>query len=187
MKTPQERFDLFFQQNNRMPSYSEISTLFGFASKQASFRLAQKLIDQEFLVKTTRGILAPGPKFGNLRVLGSVQAGFPTGAQEDETDSLNLDQWLIQNKAATYMLTVSGDSMKDAGILEGDTVLVEKTNTHKPGDIVVAEVDGMWTLKYLRKKRNALYLEAANTRYGDIHPKQSLRIAAVVKAVIRKF
>jgi repressor LexA len=65
-------------------------------------------------------------------------------------------------------------------------VLVERTPNHKPGDIVVAEVDE-WTVKFLRKNRTGFYLEAANKDYSPIYPKSHLNIAAVVKAVIRKY
>ena len=85
------------------------------------------------------------------------------------------------------MLKVKGDSMKDAGIIEGDTVLVERTSSPKEGQIVIAEVDGGWTMKYLRKKNGMPYLEAANAKYQPIFPRSNLRIAAVVKAVIRKY
>jgi SOS-response transcriptional repressor LexA len=82
---------------------------------------------------------------------------------------------------------VKGDSMIDAGIQEGDMVIVEKTGSPKVGTIVVAEIDGEWTMKYLRKHGNKYYLEPANKKYKPIIPKNELKIAAVVKAVVRKY
>jgi SOS-response transcriptional repressor LexA len=77
--------------------------------------------------------------------------------------------------------------MKDAGILEGDTVLVERTNSPKVGQIVIAEVDNEWTMKFLRQKGGFYYLEPANDAYEDIYPEEEMRIVAVVKTVIRKY
>jgi repressor LexA len=77
--------------------------------------------------------------------------------------------------------------MKDAGIVEGDRVIVERTETAKEGQIVIAEVDGGWTMKYYRIKRGKPYLQAANKAYKDIHPENEFHIAAVVKGVVRKY
>ncbi len=85
------------------------------------------------------------------------------------------------------MLKVSGYSMKDAGILPGDMVLVDRSVKAQENDIVIAEVDDNWTMKYLRKNKNKVYLQAANKKYKDIYPQSDLKIAAVVKAVIRKY
>ncbi len=85
------------------------------------------------------------------------------------------------------MLKVKGDSMIDAGIREGDMVLVERGKQAKPGQIVIAEVDGEYTMKYLRIKNGEHYLEAANEKYKPIYPKNALQIEAVVSAVIRKY
>ena len=95
--------------------------------------------------------------------------------------------YLIKNKEATYMLKVSGDSMKDAGIMNGDMVLVDRSLTAVPGDIVIAEIDKQWTIKYLRKSGKNIYLEPANKKFSNIYPTEELKVAAVVKAVIRKY
>lgn len=85
------------------------------------------------------------------------------------------------------MLTVDGNSMIDAHIEDGDMVLVEKTDKAKDGDIVIADVDGEFTMKYFRKDGNKVWLEPANKDFKNIYPEQYLRINAVVKAVIRKY
>jgi repressor LexA len=120
-------------------------------------------------------------------VLGLVEAGFPSPAEEDRGDGMSLDEYLIPRRDASYMLKVKGDSMKDAGIVEGDMVIVERTQDARVGNIVIAEVDGAFTMKYLRTKNGKLYLEAANPRYKDIHPQGELKISAVVRSVIRKY
>mgnify|MGYP001792707918 FL=1 len=77
--------------------------------------------------------------------------------------------------------------MIDAHIEPGDMVLVEKTNQAKDMQIVIAEVDGEFTMKYFRKKGDKVWLEPANKNYKPIYPEHSLNINAVVKAVIRQY
>ncbi|MFZ4648034.1 MAG: transcriptional repressor LexA [Patescibacteria group bacterium] len=177
----------FYQKNKRMPNYAEIMLLLGFKSKNAVFKLVNKLQEENFLKKDEKGKLIPKNIFGELKVLGQVEAGFPSPAEEELSDTMSLDEYLIKNKEATYMLKVSGDSMKDAGIMSGDMVLVDRSLTPVDGDIVIAEVDRQWTVKYLRKSRGQVFLEPANEKFSNIYPKEELKIAAVVKAVIRKY
>jgi repressor LexA len=77
--------------------------------------------------------------------------------------------------------------MSGAGILPGDMVIVDKGQTPKSGDIVIAEVDGAWTMKYLRKRGENITLVPANPNYKPIRPKSELKIAGVVTAVVRKY
>jgi repressor LexA len=77
--------------------------------------------------------------------------------------------------------------MIEEGIKEGDLVIVEKRNDAKDGDIVIAEVDGGWTMKFFRKKGNTIFLEPANKNYKPIYPENDMKISAVVKGVIRKY
>jgi len=122
-----------------------------------------------------------------VKILGVVEAGFPSPAEEELLDTMTLDDYLITKREASYILRVKGDSMINAGILPGDMVIVERTTNARDGDIVIAEVDGQWTMKYLRKQGGRISLEAANPAYQPIAPHQELRIAAVVRAVIRKY
>jgi SOS-response transcriptional repressor LexA len=85
------------------------------------------------------------------------------------------------------MLKVTGDSMIEAGLLPGDLVLVERRVDAKDGDIVIAQIDQGWTMKYLRRRGRKLWLEPANKKYKPLYPVQELKIAAVVIASIRKY
>jgi len=100
---------------------------------------------------------------------------------------MSLDEFLIKKPEATYMLTVSGDSMIDAGIHPGDLVLVERGATPKNRDIVIAQVDDAWTLKYFIKDERGVRLEPANQKYAAIIPSRSLVIGGVIRTVIRRY
>jgi repressor LexA len=170
-----------------MPTFSEIAELCGYKSRNSVTKLVRRLAAEGFVRQDAKGFLLPGNIYGNVRVLGVVAAGWPSPAEEELLDTMTLDEFLIENRDATYMLKVQGASMKDAGILDGDVVLVERTTNYKAGDIVVADVDGEWTVKFLRTGRSGFYLEPANKDYSPIYPKSHLTVAAVVKAVIRKY
>ena len=183
----QNKIAAFYRTHRRMPSYSEIAVLMRYKSKNAAYHLAKRLIAAGALARDTAGKLLPARLYGGTRILGLVEAGFPSPAEEELADTMSFDDYLIENKEATYILKVKGDSMIDAGICEGDMVIVERTDNPKVGSIVIAEVDGAWTMKYLRKRGETLYLEPANKAYKPIVPKDELRITAVVKAVVRKY
>jgi SOS regulatory protein LexA len=188
MRNPhQAKLESFYEDNKRMPTYSEMLKLFGFKSKNAVFRVVKKLIDAGLVARDHLGRLVPTKTFFEVPMLGLVTAGFPATVEEELADTVNLDELLIKNKPLTYMLEVDGDSMIDAHIEKGDMVLVEKINQAKDGDIVIAEVDGEFTMKYFREKGNKRWLEPANKNYKPIYPEHSLNINAVVKAVIRKY
>ncbi|MEJ2697259.1 MAG: transcriptional repressor LexA [Candidatus Sulfobium sp.] len=177
----------FYRLSGRMPSFSEIGEMAGFRSKNAVFKLVSKLEDRGVRARDAKGRLVPGSIASSVKILGTVEAGFPSPAEEELVDTLSLDDLLIQNREATFLLKVSGDSMSGAGILPGDMVLIDKGQTPKSGDIVIAEVDGEWTMKYLRKRGESVALIPANPNYKPIKPKNELKIAGVVTAVVRKY
>ncbi len=188
LKSRATEISAFYSNKGRMPSFSEIGQLFGFKSKNAVFRLVNRLEKLGVLGRDEKGRLLPGRIMtAPLKVLGTVEAGFPSPAEEELSDTMSLDKFLIQNPSATFVLKVSGDSMSGAGILPGDMVLVDKGQTPKSGDIVIAEVDGQWTMKYLKKRGEQVVLLPANPAYKPIRPKTELKISGVVTAVIRKY
>ena len=177
----------FYKKNRRMPTYSDIMKMFGWESKNSAFKLVKKLIEEKVLDQDSQGRLLPNKLFGEIPMLGLVEAGFPTPTEEDRSDTMSLDEYLIEKKEASFILEVKGDSMIEEGIKEGDLVIVERQNDAKDGEIVIAEVDGGWTMKYLRKEGEKIWLEPANKKYKPIYPENELRIAAVVKGVVRKY
>jgi SOS regulatory protein LexA len=187
MKTTHAKLISFYRIHKRMPSYSELAKLAGYKSKNAVSKLVDRLIKDGVVAKDGAGKLVPHRLFGEVRMLGLVSAGFPSAGEEELRDTMSLDEYLIENVDATYMLAVKGDSMIDAGIHEGDLVIVERGKQPRDGDIVIAEIDREWTMKFYRKKGPRVYLEPANKKYPLMFPEESLHIAAVVKAVVRKY
>src|SRR3989338_7411074 len=182
-----EKMRSFYEKHRRMPSYSEIMSLTGYKSKNAVHYFVEKLIEARLVHKDARGRLSPGPAMRGTKLLGLVEAGFPSAAEEELLDVMDFDEYLTPNKEASYILKVNGDSMLDAGIHPGDMVIVERRASYKPGQIVIASVDNEYTIKYLRKERELYYLEPANVKYKSIYPKDRLTIEAVVTAVVRKY
>lgn len=178
----------FYQENHRGPSYRELADMAGYASKQAAYRLAKKLIDAGILERDATGRLSPrGPRLG-LPVLGFVQAGFPTPAEEELIDTISLDEFLIRKPESSFLLRVSGDSMIDAGIQPGDLVVIERISGEpRNGRIVLAEVDGDWTLKYYRRVGDRVKLIPANNKYPEIEACHELKIGGVVASVMRRY
>lgn len=185
--TYKNKLTSFFSNHKRMPTYTEMMALFGFKSKNAVYRVVEKLIDTGVVTKDHLGRLLPSKSFGEVPVLGLVKAGFPSDVDEQVEDTMSIDDYLIEKKEATYMLEVDGDSMIDAHIADGDMVVVERTDKAKDGQIVIAEVDGEYTMKYFKKSGDKVWLEPANKNFKPIYPKHDLKITAVVKAVIRKY
>jgi repressor LexA len=177
----------FYNQKGRMPSFSEIAEMTGFRSKNAVYKLVNNLEKLKVLERDDKGRLIALSIAAPVKLLGTVEAGFPSPAEEELADNLSLNDLLIQNPEATFLLKVSGDSMSEAGIFPGDMVLVDKGAQAKNGDIVIAEVDGEWTMKYLKKQGENVVLMPANPKYQPIRPKKELKIAGVVTAVVRKY
>lgn len=177
----------FYGKSGRMPSFSEIGHLFRLKSKSSVFKIINKLEKTGLLKRDHKGRLIPLSMKQHTKVLGTIEAGFPSPTEEELIDTISLDDLLIQNKDATFLLKVTGDSLKDAGILPGDMVIVDKSLNPVNGDIVIAQVDGEWTMKIFKKKENSIVLIPANPKYKPIHPKNELKVAGVVTSVIRKY
>ncbi len=130
------------------------------------------------------------PDIENPPLVGaSVEAGFPTVADEFIEDRLDLNRYLITHPAATFFVRVSGTSMQGAGILPGDIVIVDRSLEPKEKDIVIAVVDGQFTLKRFSMVQGIVHLLAENPRFAPIKiaPDQlDFAIWGVVTSVIRK-
>jgi repressor LexA len=183
----ERKFASFFKEQRRMPTYSEMLPLLGVKAKSAAEYWTKKLLAKGVLEKDVKGFLKPARLSLNLPFVGNVAAGFPSPAEEELRDTISFDEYLINNHASSFILSVTGDSMIDEGIKEKDLVIVERGREPKNGDIILAEIDGNWTMKYFRKKGKKVTLEAANPKYPPISPHEELRIAGVITAVVRKY
>ena len=155
-------------------------------SSNAGYSESQPLIAVEFLARVGPQRTS-SPLWPRVKILGVVEAGWPSPAEEELLDTMSFDEYLAPNREASYILRVKGDSMIDAGIHPGDMVVVERTNRPRDGEIVIAEVDGEWTMKYFRQQGHQVWLESANAAYPPIKPEQELTVVAVVRSVIRKY
>ena len=183
----EEKITAFFLDNGRMPTYSEIAEIIGVRSKSVVHFWVAKLLDAGIVQKDAKGFLTLTRNPRALKLAGEVCAGIPTSAEEELRGIVSFDEYLVRHPETSFLLSVTGDSMIDAGIREKDLVIVEKNKEPKNGDIILAEVDGSWTMKYFCRKGKVVTLEAANPKYPPIIPQTDLRIAGVITAVVRKY
>ena len=183
----EKKITAFFQDQGRMPTYSEIAEIIGVRSKSVVHFWVAKLLSAGILQKDAKGFLFLTRNPRALKLAGEVCAGFPSPAEEEMRDIISFDEYLIRNPEISFLLSVTGDSMIEAGIREKDLVIVEKNKEPQNGDIILAEVDGNWTMKYFRRRGKIVTLEAANSKYSPIIPRTDLRIAGVITAVVRKY
>ena len=106
----------------------------------------------------------------------SVSAGFPSPADDYTEENIDLNEHLISNPFSTFFLRVKGDSMINAGIKDKDLIIVDKSLTARPGNIVIAMIDGEFTIKRLSIKNNELYLKAENHSYPDFRFKNHIDV-----------
>ena len=106
----------------------------------------------------------------------SVSAGFPSPADDYTEENIDLNEHLISNPFSTFFLRVKGESMLNAGIKDKDLIIVDKSLRAKPGDIVIAMIDGEFTIKRLSIKNNELYLKAENHNYPDFRFKNYIDV-----------
>ena len=183
----EKKITAFFRNRGRMPTYSEIAEIIGVRSKSVVHFWVAKLLSAGILQKDAKGFLFLTRNPRALKLAGEVCAGFPSPAEEELRDIISFDEYLIRNPETSFLLSVTGDSMIEAGIREKDVVIVEKNKEPQNNDIILAEVDGNWTMKYFRRRGKMVTLEAANSKYPPIITRTDLRIAGVITAVVRKY
>jgi DNA polymerase V len=121
-------------------------------------------------------------------VSASVEAGFPSPADDHLERGIDLNEELIRNPAATFLVRVKGDSMRDAGIHSGDVLIVDKSLVPTDRKIVVAMIDGNFTVKRFRKRGGQVFLEAENPEFPplEVTEGQELSIFGVVSYIIHQ-
>lgn len=181
------RLQDYYARHRVMPSYARIGTLIGLNSKASVAELVLRLKAEDFVESTPDRRLKPGRRFFERALAESVQAGQPTPASDLAPDSLSIDEHLISNPSKTVLIKVKGDSMSDAGIHDGDTVVVEKRGSSNVGDIVVAIIDNEFTLKRFGREKGRVVLRPENKAYPVIRPKGDAEIFGVVVGLFRTY
>ena len=106
----------------------------------------------------------------------SVSAGFPSPADDYTEENIDLNEHLISNPFSTFFLRVKGESMINAGIKDKDLIIVDKSLIARPGNIIIAMIDGEFTIKRLSIKNDELYLKAENHNYPDFSFKDHIDV-----------
>lgn len=145
------------------------------------------MIKSDLKIVSIHGLEADGsqvfPLYGS-----SVAAGFPSPADDFVEDRLDLNKFLINHAAATFFVRVQGNSMVEAGIHSGDLLIVDRAVTPKNGQVVVAILDGEFTVKKLEKVKNKFFLVPANPDFEpiEIMPSSDFQVWGVVTYVVHK-
>jgi SOS regulatory protein LexA len=177
----------YYAQHRALPSYASIGQLLGLKSKSSVAAMVARLKLAGYIDSTPDKRLAPTRRFfARPLAEAPVHAGMPSAVDDAPADALTIDDYLIERPSQTVLIRVKGDSMMDAGILDGDLVVVEKTPAAKRGDIVVAIVDGQFTLKTLDLERGTFVLKPENKAYPIIRPEGNLEIFGVMVGLVRK-
>ncbi|MBQ9246743.1 hypothetical protein IJ182_10805 [bacterium] len=170
-----------------LPSFEIIAKEFGFKHKNSVWQYFNKLKEENLICEKNNRFYINKELFGAILFSSVVKAGFASVADDYVEKRVSLDETFDINSPSTFLFTVSGDSMIDLGIYEGDKVIVQKSNTAKDGDIVIAFIDGGYTLKTYRNRKGQVYLEPANQNYPNLYPKEQLVIFGIAQGIVRKF
>lgn len=141
------------------------------------------------LAQRPEALAACLPGFDIPQFVSRLAAGFPSPATDYMEEALDLNTFLVRHKAATYAFAVKGQSMRDAGIHDGDKVLVDRSVDPKHGQIVVAVVNGDYTIKRLHSVAGCIELHAENPEFlpRKFQDGEHLEVWGVVVGVIRRY
>jgi repressor LexA len=199
--TPHQRTVLnyiseFQHKRGYSPSLSDLAIAFDVRSKNAVAKVVNALVREKQIEKDPKGRIkiinmhdASDDTYQamTLPLFGPISAGFAAPVEEQAEELVTLDDYLVKDRNKTFLLRVKGDSMIDAGIFQGDLVVVERDREPRPEDIVVAVLDGEFTLKRLKRNKGKYYLQAENSAYADMYALDELQVAGVVTSVIRRY
>lgn len=170
------------------PTIREIAEHFGFKSTGTVRDYINSLIKKGLLKHTpriARGLEVIGMHLFKIPIFGRIRAGMPHPPYEDIEGYIDFKEFSISDEI--FALRVKGDSMRDAGILDGDLALVRKQPIARDGDIVVALIDNEATIKRFYRERDRIKLEPANKNYKNIYADKDFRIIGKVISTIRKY
>ncbi len=184
------RLKEYYFENYSIPSYTTLMEMFGLASK-SGIHLFMKGLEKEGYVMKLGDDYVATEKLGALPLFEYVQAGVPTSATDEVQDQINIQGFLVRKPQTTFLVKVKGDSMKDAGIMDGDVVIVDQAlKNPSEGDVVVAVVDEVdtFTVKYFMKdSQGRKYLKPANDDFEPIYPRHNMEIVGKVVGTFRRY
>ena len=182
-----EKLQDYYAEHKVIPSYSVLATLWGISAKSWVSECVRRFEEAGFLDWTPDRQLKPGARFFERRLAhDTVQAGLPNPALADGYDLVTIDDYLIRVPSKTSLVRVKGESMIDAGIHDGDLIVVEQQPNANVGEIVVAIVDNEFTVKYLDREKGTFVLKPANKAFPVIRPKGRLEIFGVMAGLVRR-
>ncbi len=184
-----DRLRDYYADARRIPSQQRIAELLGFASKTAAKKLLERLGKAGFVERTPDDdAWIPSSRFFERTLAATpVRAGAPDMIDGTQGELFLVDQYLVRQPSRTVMVPVKGDSMIDAGIQEGDIVVVERGKAAHAGDFVIAIVDEEFTLKELILEKSKFALKPHNPAYPIIRPHGQLEIFGVVTGLVRRY
>ena len=178
----------YYAQHRVLPSYAAVARLLGLKAISAVAKMVDRMKAEGFLDSTPDKRLQPGKRFFERELADTIRAGLAAAANDALAEPLRIDDTLIRVPSRTVLLTVKGDSMIEAGLMPGDTIIVLKGTPAKVGDIVVAIVDNEFTVKYLdTDKHGQFFLRPGNKAYPAIHPHEALEVFGRVEGAYRVY
>ena len=185
----------YYNKNNVYPTFDEMRDFLKIKSKSGIHKLLSSLEEKGYVNRLPHKARALSINSSvnenekNLPFLGRIAAGNPIEAITGSFEQISVPNYLINNKDEHFSLEVTGDSMVDAGIFDGDLVIIRKTEAANSGDIVVALIDqNEVTLKRFRSFKNSIALEPANKNYKiRLFGEDRVKIQGKLVGLIRKF
>lgn len=168
-------------------SLAKMAEVLGFSSANAALKLRKRLCDAGILRKGPNGQVVPTESFFALPLMDvGVRAGTPDAIEPQScAAAMTLESFLIKRPSRTVLVKVKGNSMRDAGILDGDLAIIERTTQAREGQFVIAVIDGAYTLKELRYEGKKPVLMPHNPDHKPIRPKSDLEIYGIFRGLAR--
>ena len=170
-----------------LPAYGPLQAVLGLASRSAVAKVLHRLRTAGYLERHPHNRWTPTAAFFERPLADAPTPAGPPVLPTDSGDGHAIDAWLVRHPSRTVLVPVTGDSMVGAGIHSGDRVVVERDVPARPGDVVIAVIDGEFTLKTLAVDGGEAVLAPANPAYPILRPSERLTIFGVVVGLIRSY
>ena len=177
----------YYAQHRVLPSYARLMEILGYASKSAVKKVLERLETAGMLERTPDGDWAPTERFFERVVANEpVPAGMPVTTLDDGVEQMTIDRFLIQDPGETVLIRVKGDSMINAGIHDGDVVIVDRSIKPMSGKVIIATLNGEMLIRRFDKTFNKIKLipETSKLASIDIDPYAEFSVWGVVTYVI---